>query len=294
MTMPQLTRSLLIAALACGTALAQDDKKAAKPGLPEPKHKEHDALQAFVGTWDVTMRSEPMPGVPGMEKAMESTGTEHCELLNNGLWLKSTTNATMDGKPFQCLWLVGYDPFAKGYVGVFASSDESQQGLCTMTGSYDDAKKTWLWSGQTPHGEMRSGALQRHPGDDHQLDADGGDRHRADARQLSVHGAGAALHRRTVGERSQFYDPGPARLPARHRRLPKHEWRQPEQRAARHHCCGVWREPGHHRNDDVQRDRGHAEYLDIHGDHGGGAHGAQLSEHGAGPGHHRRPDRGWP
>jgi hypothetical protein len=168
MTIDSLTRSLplslLLAALGCGAALAQDDKKApTAPGVPEPKQKEHDALQAFVGTWDVTMRSEAMPGVPGMEKAMESTGTEHCELLNNGLWLKSTTNATMDGKPFQCLWLVGYDPFAKSYVGIFASSDETQQGLCTMTGSHDDAKKSWLWSGQTPHGEMRSVVVASDP-----------------------------------------------------------------------------------------------------------------------------------
>jgi hypothetical protein len=149
------TRTGMVCALIAASAAAQDD--ATKPAMaPQPKHQQHDVLQALVGTWDVTMRSEAMPGVAGMEKATESTGTEHSELLNNGLWLKSTTHATCDGKPFEGVWLVGYDPFAKSYVGVWACSDEQQPGPFTMTGTFDDAKKTWTWNGKTPHGDMRS------------------------------------------------------------------------------------------------------------------------------------------
>jgi hypothetical protein len=157
MTITQTTASVLLAACFAAAAIAQDDPvTGGQAQLPEPKHKAHDALQPFVGTWDVTMRSEAMPGVEGMEKATESTGTEHCELLNNGLWLKSTTNATWNGEPFQGLWLVGYDPFAKHYVGVFASSDDKEQGLCEMTGTYDDTKKTWMWNGKSTLGDVRS------------------------------------------------------------------------------------------------------------------------------------------
>jgi hypothetical protein len=164
MTIRQLTISLLFSAVAAGAVAAQGDPK--KPGtspMPEPKHKQHDALQAFVGTWDVTMHSEAMPGVKGMEKAMDCTGTENCELLNNGLWLKATSTGTSDGKPFQGLWLAGYDPFAKQYVCHCVSSDEQCPGLCTMTGTFDDAKKSWTWSGHTPQGDMRSVMVASNP-----------------------------------------------------------------------------------------------------------------------------------
>jgi hypothetical protein len=159
MKFPVLT--MVCALLPVAVRAQEDAKKPATP--PQPKHQQHDVLQAFVGTWDVRMRSEAMPGVPGMEKATESTGSEHCELLNNGLWLKSTTHATSDGKPFEGLWLVGYDPFAKSYVGLWACSDDKEPGPMTMTGTFDQAKKTWIWSGSTPHGDMRSVVVASDP-----------------------------------------------------------------------------------------------------------------------------------
>jgi hypothetical protein len=158
-------RSSLVLTIATAVATAQNDPKQA-PDLkqspetqaqqPSPKLPQHDVLQQLTGSWDVTMRSQAVPGVEGLEKAQESTGTEQAELLNNGLWLRSTIHATWDGKPFHGIWLVGYDPHAKQYTGAWVCSDEQDAGLTTMTGAYDDAKKTWLWSGKTPHGDMRS------------------------------------------------------------------------------------------------------------------------------------------
>jgi hypothetical protein len=155
-----LSLSLLLPSVCAGLVHAQDDsKKPATPQAPEPKRPEHEALQSLAGTWDVTMRSEALPGVPGMEQAGESKGSERAELVNNGLWLKSTITGTRAGKPCEGFWLAGYDPFQKEYVGVCVGSDEKEPGIATMKGTYDAAKKTWTWAGKLPHGDLRSVAV---------------------------------------------------------------------------------------------------------------------------------------
>lgn len=152
------TCTLLFAVLAAAPFLcAQEDKNPAAPGgmqMPDPKTPQHDALKAFVGSWQSTMKMEAMPGIPGMEKAQESTGTEHCELVCNGLWLKATSEGTHDGKACQGLWLVGYDPAAKAYTGLWVGSQD--EGSSTMTGSFDATKKTWTFTGESPFGKFRS------------------------------------------------------------------------------------------------------------------------------------------
>jgi hypothetical protein len=151
------TASLFLSAILATTLVAQDDaQKGAPKTPPNPKHAEHDDLKPLAGTWEITMRNEPMPGVPGMETAGECKGTEHAELLANGLWLRSTIDATQNGKPMQMLWLVGYDPFQKKYTGACVCSDEQNPQLATMTGTHDKAKKTWTFQGKTAHGDMRS------------------------------------------------------------------------------------------------------------------------------------------
>lgn len=152
------TTSFLLAVFAVAPFVcAQDGKKApAASGaqMPDPKVPEHQALRAFVGDWQSTMKMEAVPGVPGMEKAQESTGSEHCELVCNGLWLKVTAEGTEAGKQCQGIWLLGYDPQAKAYTGLYAGSmDEASS---TMTGSFDAAKKTWTFTGESPFGAFRS------------------------------------------------------------------------------------------------------------------------------------------
>lgn len=173
MKIPQTILSTLVSGLAAVSACAQEPKVPAEKGAagpadtaqapPATKLAQHDVLQQFVGSWDVTMRAEALPGVEGMEKATESAGTEHGELLNNGMWLKSTIDAVHAGKPFHGIWLVGYDPHAKEYVGAWVCSDANDPNLTTMTGAYDEAKKTWTWSGKTPHGDMRSVVVASDP-----------------------------------------------------------------------------------------------------------------------------------
>ncbi len=151
----------LAATFAAASVLtAQDDKKqpadAAQQKPADPKTKQHDALKALTGDWDCVMKTSAVPGVPGMEKASESKGSEHAELICNGLWLKSTVNGIYQGAPMEGVWIAGYDPHKKVYTSVWVSSCEQDTGACTLTGRYDERAKSWEWNGTTPHGAMRS------------------------------------------------------------------------------------------------------------------------------------------
>lgn len=148
------SRAFFVAALIAATPCLYAQVEEVE--MPDPKREEHDSLKAMVGTWETVMKMEAMPGVPGMEEPSESKGTENSELICNGLFLKSTVNATWKGEPWQGVWIAGYDPFKKEFTSVWVSSDEAECGACTMTGSYDEDSATWTWSGKTPQGDMRS------------------------------------------------------------------------------------------------------------------------------------------
>lgn len=141
------------AALVAATFLpAQDPKTPTAP--PNPKTPAHEALAHLVGDWQDTCKMAAMPGVPGMEKATESTGTEHAELICNGLWLKSTVDSTYLGKPFQGVRLVGYDPFAQKYQSIWVSTQDEP--ACVGSGTFDEKTKTWTFTGNSPKGAVRS------------------------------------------------------------------------------------------------------------------------------------------
>lgn len=134
----------------------QPETPPAAAEMPNPRHPEHDLLKLVVGDWDVVFKTEAMPGVKGMEKATEARGTEHSELLCNGLFLKSVVDSNWQGKPSQGVWIAGYDPFKKHYTGICVSSDVEECGMSTMAGSYDAKTRTWSWHGSTPQGDVRS------------------------------------------------------------------------------------------------------------------------------------------
>ncbi|MCI0651992.1 MAG: DUF1579 domain-containing protein [Planctomycetes bacterium] len=151
---------LFVLLFAASPFLLAEDKKpapaAGQQGPPQIKTKEHEALQAFVGDWESVMKMDAIPGVPGFEKATESKGTEHAELVCDGLWLKWTVstfgtheNATCDG-----LWLAGYDSFKKTYVMYWVDSNEP--GPTAGEGRYDAATKSWEWKFSSSAGPMRS------------------------------------------------------------------------------------------------------------------------------------------
>ena len=124
--------------------------------MPNPKTEHHAALQQWVGTWKVKGTMDAMPGVPGMEEAVDSEGTETASLICDGLWLKWESVMECNGKQSTGLWLVGYDPFKKQYTSYVVSSDEHCQGLVPLTGTFDAKAKTWTWIGESPEGKMKS------------------------------------------------------------------------------------------------------------------------------------------
>jgi hypothetical protein len=150
-----MKHQLLLAALVAVPGLsAQEGGQKAPPATPQakpnPRVPEHGALEALAGTWDCAMRCT----MPGQAEPVESKGTEVAGLINDGLFLRSSYRGTADGKPFDGLWLMGYDAFRRTYTAIWVDSMES--GAATMDGTYDPAKKTWAWRGRFPSGEFES------------------------------------------------------------------------------------------------------------------------------------------
>ncbi len=144
--------STVLVVLPFATALAAQD--AAAGGMPNPKTPQHERLAALVGTWRAETKMAAMPGVPGMEKATEMVGTEHAELICNGLWLKVAGEGTCDGQPNSGMWLLGYDPYAGSYQCLVASSMDDA--ACSLDASYDEQTKIWHFHGDSPMGPFRS------------------------------------------------------------------------------------------------------------------------------------------
>lgn len=144
----------LFPAFAAVSFLPAQDGKVEPQQMPDPKTAQHEALRALAGDWTTVCKMAAMPGVPGMEQPTESTGTDKVELVCNGLWVKWTMDGTMNGQPAQCLGLVGYDPFAKGYKSIWVSSGDEAPMLADAT--FDEKTSTWTFTGTCKHGAMRS------------------------------------------------------------------------------------------------------------------------------------------
>lgn len=149
---------LLLAALLAATTLTAQEKKppaapadAAGQAPPNPKVKEHDALKSLVGDWDITCKET----VPGSDQPTVSKATEHAELVCNGLHLKSSFAGTSQGKPFEGLWIVGFDSGEKKYTSVFVTNDDTEP-PSIGTGTYDEKTRTWNFVFSTSKGPARS------------------------------------------------------------------------------------------------------------------------------------------
>lgn len=143
--------SLLCAFSVAASLLAQEPTQEA---IPSPKTAHHGLLTPFVGTWRTESKMAAMPNVPGMEKPTEMAGTETAELVCDGLWLKVTGEGVCGGQACSGVWLLGYDPVAKSYQCIAASSMD--EAACSITGRYDETAKVWHFEGETPMGPFRS------------------------------------------------------------------------------------------------------------------------------------------
>lgn len=112
--------------------LAQDGATA-----PDPDTGGHRAFTQFVGTWDCAVTIQ----VPGADQPAEMKATERTEIVSGGLWLKSVVQGTAMGQAFEGLTVMGFDPRAKKYFGIWI--DSQRPSAARSEGTYDSATKTW-------------------------------------------------------------------------------------------------------------------------------------------------------
>jgi len=124
--------ALLCSALA---ASAQDKATAPKP------QKEHEALKAFEGRWDVKCKWM-FPG----RTPEENTATQASRLAYGGFWLQCDFRGEFDKKSFHWMWMTGFDPSTKKYVAVGFGSDSPNP--FKVEGEADSSFKKWTLKGE--------------------------------------------------------------------------------------------------------------------------------------------------
>ncbi len=113
-------------------------QKAMELGLPNANHK---VLDAYVGTWNCTLRGWMKPG----DKPMESKGVSENTWAYGGRFLKQEFKGDWAGQPFSGSGIIGYDNVRGEYQSIWY--DSMSTGIMQMTGSYDPATKTLAVSG---------------------------------------------------------------------------------------------------------------------------------------------------
>ena len=97
------------------------------PIEPTPQHK---AMAREVGEWEAKAKMWMAPdGEP-----METKATEKCSMLG-GFWLMTEYKSEIAGIAYKGMGTLGYDPFAKKYIGNWV--DSMSPILSTMEGDYD-------------------------------------------------------------------------------------------------------------------------------------------------------------
>lgn len=146
---------IVIAALAIGAdekakkttpAAGKMDEKAmmemmAKYSTPGPEHKK---LEAYVGTWDTSVKMWMEPGAT----PQESTGTAENSMILGGRYLQQKYEGSMMGQPFSGIGYTAYDLYKKQYLSTWMdtmgtsimsmSGNTDASGKMVMTGSMDD------------------------------------------------------------------------------------------------------------------------------------------------------------
>ena len=102
----------------------------------------HQRLAEFEGTWDFTSRWWMKPGAP----AQESKGTSTYEMILGGRYRRETVRSEMAEGTFEGIGYSAYDNLKGAYVSTWI--DDMGTGIMTYEGGYDDATKTWSWTGE--------------------------------------------------------------------------------------------------------------------------------------------------
>jgi hypothetical protein len=134
---------LTMAALAA-PALAQDPKEMEammKAGTPGEQHKR---LAAFAGTWETVGKFY----APGGGAPTEMKGKAEIKPIMDGRYVHEEFAGDFMGMPFHGIGVTGYDNTRKKYLSTWI--DNMGTTIMMMTGTYDDAAKTYSYEGQYP------------------------------------------------------------------------------------------------------------------------------------------------
>lgn len=106
--------------------------------------EQHKKLDGLVGTWKLLIK------YPG-EEGTDSKGTAEFRWVMDGRFLVESTKTDMSGQLFEWMGWHGYDNQKKQYVSVWI--DNFGTGIESMTGQFDDAKKTLTYIGEADNPE---------------------------------------------------------------------------------------------------------------------------------------------
>ena len=120
-------------------AQSSDDMKAMMAySTPGENHKQ---LAKMAGTWSATVTF----WMPGSTTPMTSTATAVNEMIMGGRYLQSKNSGNMMGMPFEGMAVTGYDNAKKIFISTWI--DNFGTGIMTMTGTWDDATKSIVFTG---------------------------------------------------------------------------------------------------------------------------------------------------
>lgn len=115
-------------------AMSQDEMMKAWTAFATPGEP-HKALDALVGSWDVTSKFWMAPGAP----PTESAGTSENKMILGGRYLEQRYEGTMMGGPFSGIGVTAFDNYKKKFVSTWV--DSMGTGIMMMTGTFDKAGK---------------------------------------------------------------------------------------------------------------------------------------------------------
>lgn len=122
-------------------AMPSEEELMAKMKEYATPNENHKALEAFVGSWDYSLKMWKSP-----DKEPEvSSGSSEAKWILDGRFVEQTATGTAHGMPFEGRGILGYDNAKKEFISSWI--DNMGTGMMLTTGTYDAATKTFTEKG---------------------------------------------------------------------------------------------------------------------------------------------------
>jgi hypothetical protein len=145
--MKRLTKMMglaLICAIACNAVKGQDSAAMMKAWMDYmTPGAMHSMLAKDNGTWNAQITMWMAPDAP----PQKSTGTAVYKMIMGGRYQQGEFKSTFNGMPFEGMSTVAYDNSKKAFVSTWL--DNMGTGIMNMEGTYDEATKTYNFSGNS-------------------------------------------------------------------------------------------------------------------------------------------------